>query len=111
MTNGRNKQGGSRLAQRRVSLRLALGLAFLTGLTSAHLAHAYSGSRLPRLTAFDVSLYGLAATVDPLEPTVPKNTASAIRILVTAGDHTLTTAELAEALGGPFEVHAEVSGP
>ena len=73
--------------------------------------HAYAGSRISQLASFDVNLYGLSATVDPLEPTVPKNTASAVRILVRTGDRTLSTPELTEALGGPFEVHAELSGP
>lgn len=68
-------------------------------------------SPLPPLSSFDITLSGLTATVDPQEPTIPKNTASAVRILVRAGTRTLTTSELRSFLGGPFQVHAELGGP
>jgi hypothetical protein len=75
------------------------------------------GSRAPlgalarSLTSFDISLLGLTATPDPLEPVLPKNTESAVRIVVRSGDRTLTSAEAASYLGTTFDVKAELSGP
>jgi hypothetical protein len=68
-------------------------------------------SRLPQIGSFDISVLGLAATVEPLEPTVPKNIASGVRVVVKSGDRTLTAEEVAAHVGGPFEVHGELSGP
>ena len=59
----------------------------------------------------DLYLRGLSATVDPLEPVVPKNTASGVRIVVRAGTAELSAAELEELFGGPFRVEGELAGP
>jgi hypothetical protein len=74
-------------------------------------ADASTASRLPNITSFDISILGLAATVDPLEPTVPKNVESGVRIVVKSGARVLTAEEVAAQVGGPFEVRAELSGP
>jgi len=54
---------------------------------------------------------GVAATVDPLSPVVPKNIPDAVRIVVTAGGNTLSPTDAEDFLGGPFEIKAELSGP
>lgn len=86
-----------------------LGVVFVLAATCNSLASP--ASRLPQLTSFEVSVHGLAATVDPLEPTVPKNVESGVRIVVKSGDRSLTAEEVAAHVGGPFEVRAELSGP
>src|SRR6185295_11068077 len=63
------------------------------------------------LTELQVALYGLSAGVEPARPIVPKQTASGIRIVVKAAGKTLSSAEVARLLGGPFGVQAELSGP
>jgi hypothetical protein len=95
---------------RRIAPALSLWAAW-AGLMVPGAARAYSGSKLPRLASFDISLLGLSATVDPLEPTVPKNTDSGVRIVVRAGDQPLSLTDVTTFLGPGFEVRAELSGP
>ncbi|MCG8556583.1 MAG: carboxypeptidase-like regulatory domain-containing protein, partial [Proteobacteria bacterium] len=83
----------------------------LAGWTAAWSAQAQTGSRLPTVTSFDIPIAGLSATLDPPEPVIPKNTDSGVLVVVRAGDRVLATQEVAEFLGGPFEVQAELSGP
>lgn len=63
------------------------------------------------LGSFDIPLLGLTANPEPLEPVVPKNTESGVRIVVHSGDRALTAAEAASYLGGAFEVKGDLSGP
>ncbi|HEX2874243.1 MAG TPA: carboxypeptidase regulatory-like domain-containing protein [Polyangiaceae bacterium] len=88
---------------------LLLGVTFTTLATQT--AWASTGSRLPHLTSFDVTLRTLTAAPDQDEYVVPKNVASAVRIVVKSGDKVLTTEEVAQQLGGAFSVNAELSGP
>jgi hypothetical protein len=74
-------------------------------------ASASPATRLPHIGSFDVSVLGLSATVDPLEPTIPKNIASAVHVVVKAGNKTLTADDLASYVGSGFQVRAELSGP
>ena len=78
-------------------------------LTGTPLVAAASAPR--SLGEIQVAVYGLTAKVDPAHPIVPKQTASGIRVVVEAGGRTLTSAEVARLLGGPFELQAELSGP
>ena len=64
-----------------------------------------------RIGSMKLLFSGVAATVDPLNPVVPKNTPDAVRIVVTAGGNPLSAAEAEEFLGGPFEIQGELSGP
>lgn len=75
------------------------------------LSFAATGARLPHLTSFDVVVSGIAATVEPLEPVVPKNVAAGVRIVVKGGDRVLTAEEVAAQVGNGFEVRGELSGP
>src|SRR5262245_39984707 len=59
----------------------------------------------------EVKLYGLSAGVDPLNPIVPKQTPSGLRIVVRAGGQPLSSSAVAHMLGGPFQVQADLSGP
>ena len=66
---------------------------------------------LRKIGEMELSLLGVSATVDPLEPVVPKNIASAVRIVVRAGATELSTGDLARFLGPDFAVKGELSGP
>src|SRR4029453_12850182 len=66
---------------------------------------------LRKIGEMEVALLGVHATVDPADPVVPKNTASGVRIVVTAGGQALTAADVARFLDGPFTVQGLLSGP
>src|SRR4051794_14456339 len=88
---------------------ILVGLALAAVALSFHALIAHGS--VPLLSSFDVSILGLTATPDPLEPTVPKNTESAVRIVIHSGDRTLSYAEAVSYLGTAFDVKAELSGP
>ena len=64
-----------------------------------------------KIAEMEVSLVGLRATVDPPNPTVPKNTASGVRIVVTAGQRELSAEEVAAYFGVGFQLQGLLSGP
>ncbi len=99
-----------RAPQSRLPHRVVIGVIVLL-LVALSQAFASTGARLRSIGSLDVAVHGLAATVDPLEPTVPKNVAAGVRVVVKAGDRSLSAEEVASFLGGAFEVHAEISGP
>ncbi len=85
-------------------------------MSTALLAFAVAGTALAqaplqKVAELRLSLVGVSATVDPLRPVVPKNIASAVRIVVRAGGSELSAADVARFLGAGFEVEAELSGP
>ncbi len=85
-----------------------LGRALLLGLLPAAHAHAQPTRTLSEL---ELSLLGVSATLETLEPVVPKAIPSGVRIAVRAGARELTPDEVQQFLGGPFEVRGEISGP
>ena len=64
-----------------------------------------------KIGELELRLSGLSAVADPQKVTVPKNTASGVRILVRAGGTDLTLAEAQTLLGGTFVVEGDLSGP
>ncbi|HEX2060055.1 MAG TPA: carboxypeptidase-like regulatory domain-containing protein, partial [Thermoanaerobaculia bacterium] len=64
-----------------------------------------------KLGELELVLSGLSATVDPLKVTVPKNTASGVRISIRGGAGDATIAEAERLLGGPFVVEGDLAGP
>jgi len=64
-----------------------------------------------KLAELELRLLGLSARVDPEAPVVPKNIASAVRIVVSAGGQELSLADVQRFLGAEIEVEAELSGP
>ena len=72
---------------------------------------AWAQAPLRKIGEADLSILGVSATVDPLNPSVPKNVASAVRLVVTAGGTPLTSADVPRFLGAGFQVAAELSGP
>ena len=91
--------------------RVAVTLVAVLSLSFAAISEAGAEPAPRSLGEIEVALLGLTAGVDPAEPVVPKETASGVRILVTAGGQALSSTEVARLLGGPFEVEAELSGP
>jgi len=63
-----------------------------------------------RIGSMKLVFSGVTATVDPLEPVVPKNVPDGVRIVVTAGGNPLSAADAEDFLGGPFEIEGELSG-
>ncbi|MEO8379455.1 MAG: carboxypeptidase regulatory-like domain-containing protein [Acidobacteriota bacterium] len=64
-----------------------------------------------KLGELDLLLSGLSATVDPVRVTVPKNTASGVRIAIRSGAGDLSVAEAERLLGGAFVVEGDLAGP
>lgn len=67
-------------------------------------------AELRKIGEMELALVGLSATVDGARPAIPKNVASGVRIIVTAGGTPLSPGAVAR-LMGPFSVEAELSGP
>jgi len=64
-----------------------------------------------KLGELELLLSGLTATADPARVTVPKNTASGVRISIRTGSTELTIAEAQHLLGGAFVVEGDLAGP
>ncbi len=64
-----------------------------------------------KIGEMELRLLGVSATVDPLHPVVPKNIASAVRILVRAGGTELPLADALRFLGPGIQVKGDLSGP
>jgi hypothetical protein len=99
----------ARSAEAGVSVAGKLATVAVIALAASVPARAATAAR--SLTELQVALYGLGVGVEPSQPIVPKQTASGIRVVVKAGGKTLSAAEVARLLGGPFGVQAELSGP
>jgi len=74
-------------------------------------AVARAQAPLRKIGELELSVLGLSATPSPLNATVPKNTASGIRVIVTAGASPVSTTDLTRFLGVDVQVQAELSGP
>jgi hypothetical protein len=59
----------------------------------------------------DLTIGGIAASVTPAQPVIPKNVSSGVQVNVTLGGQTLTPAAVAQYLGGNFQIEGEYSGP
>src|SRR6185503_18239540 len=90
---------------------LSLLGAALFGATQTDAQTGGTPTPLRKIGEMELSLLGVSATVDPLNPVVPKNIASGVRIVVSAGGQQLTLGDVARFLGAGFEVQAELSGP
>src|SRR5687768_94666 len=88
------------------SVHLAVALSLLGS------APALAQAPVRKLGQLRLAVVGVTATLDPLEPVVPKNTASAVRIVVKSGETPMTAGDLATFLGtSVFKVEALLSGP
>ncbi len=64
-----------------------------------------------KLGELELLLSGLTATADPARVTVPKNTASGVRVSIRSGSTDLGIAEAERLLGGAFVVEGDLAGP
>ncbi len=105
--------GDGALAAASSTQRRASGVLVPALLAVLLLAPPWATAQAPlrKMGELDIPLLGISATVDPLNPVVPKNTASAVRIVVRAGGQELTALDVARFVGGPFSVQGELSGP
>ena len=95
---------GSKLRLRTVAVALFIFLQFLP-----NLLHAQTSLR--KIGELELQVQGISATVQPANPTIPKNTPAGVRIVVSTPSGTLTSDDVAKFVGGSFEVHGELSGP
>ena len=91
------------------SSRAALLLVAAIACFAAYPNDAETAAR--RLGELEVALYGMSAGLDPANPSVLRQTASRLRIVVRAGGRTQSSSEVPRLLGGSLEVQAELSGP
>ena len=66
---------------------------------------------LRKIGELRLPVQSISATVSPVSPTIPKNTAAGVRIVVSTASGPLNSTDVAQFLGGAFEVHGELSGP
>jgi hypothetical protein len=90
---------------RRDALLFALLILFICTTASAQFV------RPRKLGELELLLSGLSATVDPIKVTVPKNTASGVRIAVRSGTTDVPIEEAERLLGGAFVVQGDLAGP
>ncbi|HEX4603250.1 MAG TPA: Ig-like domain-containing protein, partial [Candidatus Angelobacter sp.] len=74
-------------------------------------ANVAFSQNLRKIGELELGVQGISATVQPANPTIPKNTAAGVRIVVNTPSGALSSADVAKFLGGSFEVHGELSGP
>jgi hypothetical protein len=59
----------------------------------------------------DLTVGGLAASVTPAQPVIPVNVSSGVQVNVTLNGQAVTATQVAQYLGGNFQVEGEFSGP
>lgn len=64
-----------------------------------------------KIGSLDLAIGGIQATVTPASPVIPKNIASGVQVVVTQNGNQLSPAQIAQYLGGPFQLVGEYSGP
>jgi hypothetical protein len=64
-----------------------------------------------KIGELELSLLGISASIQPESPIIPKNIPSGVRIVVRSGGVELPASAVERLLNGPFQVHAELSGP
>src|SRR5262249_8443118 len=97
----------------RSRMRRSSGTAIVFGLILAALCPRSADAQSPfrKIGEMEVSLVGITTSIDPANPVVPKNTASGVRVVVKAGEHVLSAAEIKEFIGASFTVQGLLRGP
>ena len=91
-------------------MRLRARLALLWSFSFISLLPAFSQTQV-KIGQLDLTIGGLSATVTPAQPVIPKNIASGVQIVATLNGQALTPSQVAQYLGGPFQIQGEYSGP
>ncbi|HKF22304.1 MAG TPA: carboxypeptidase regulatory-like domain-containing protein [Candidatus Angelobacter sp.] len=68
-------------------------------------------SQLRKIGELELQIQGISATVQPANPTIPKNTPAGVQIVVNTASGPLSSADAARFLGGAIQVTGELSGP
>jgi len=92
-----------------VRLRSLTVAAVVTVLFGANLL--YAQTTLRKIGELRLPVQSISATIQPANPTIPKNTAAGVRVVVSTASGPLNSTDVAQFLGGAFEVHGELSGP
>jgi large repetitive protein len=66
---------------------------------------------LRKIGELELQVQGISATVQPANPTIPKNTAAGVQIVVSTPTGILSSKDVASFLGGPVQVQGQLSGP
>jgi hypothetical protein len=72
---------------------------------------ALAQAPLRQIGQMKLSVLGVSATVDPLNPTVPKNIEAGVRIVVSVGGAPASLPDAARFFGVGFTIQGELSGP
>ena len=93
-----------------VTSRLAISIAVLSLLGGT--APSPSAAQAPerKLAEMELLLLGVSATVEPVNPVIPKNMDAGVRIVVRAGGRELSLAEASAFFGVGFWVEGELAG-
>ena len=91
------------------SVRLIVAVCLAQLMCVVDVARAQAPLR--KIGEMELSLLGLNAAPDPVNPAVPKSTPTALRIAVRAGGGGLAVADVARFLGPDFEIRGELAGP
>ena len=91
-------------------MRIRPALALIVLGVSA-LCPAWGQTTPQKIGQLDLTVGGIAATVSPAQPVIPKNIASGVQIVVTQNGQSLNPAAVAQYLGGAFQIEGEFSGP
>src|SRR5580765_3510930 len=95
----------------RAGLTIVLGALVATASPASPQSSTPNPPPLRKIGEMELGLTGLSATLDPPNPTVPKNIASGVRVRVRAGGADLLPADVARFVGAGFQAMAELSGP
>jgi hypothetical protein len=90
--------------------RIALGLGVVSLLSALAPSPCFAQAPERKIAEMELLLLGVSATVDPVNPVIPKNTDAGVRIVVTAGGRELSVAEAMAFFGPLFWVEGELSG-
>jgi Carboxypeptidase regulatory-like domain len=85
--------------------------ALLVGLLATASSPVLAQAPLRQIAEMKLSVLGISATVDPLNPTVPKNIEAGVRIVLNVGGAPASPADATRFFGAGFTVQGELSGP
>lgn len=94
-----------------VTTRHSSAVFFLCALLLFAFVPAWTQTTQVTIAQMDLTVGGLAASVTPAQPVIPVNVASGVQVNVTLNGQVVTAAQVAQYLGGNFQIQGEFSGP
>jgi large repetitive protein len=86
-------------------------VAALWALLVVSVLPAWTQSTQVMIAQLDLRVGGLAASVTPAQPVIPVNVSSGVQVNVTLNGQAVTATQVAQYLGGSFQIEGEFSGP